>query len=61
MTLYPSGLYMPETIFGDLWPNEHLVFSVTGTELTAAPEPQTVWLTSGSVAVSGLVSRVRHW
>jgi len=40
----PSGLYIPETIYADTYPNEHLVFTVTGTDATAIPEPQSTSL-----------------
>lgn len=56
----PSGLYMPETIVGDLWPNEHLVFSVTGTEATAAPEPQTIFLSGVSAALLSVLVRAKR-
>jgi hypothetical protein len=57
----PSGLYIPEAIFrDDLWNNEHLGFSLVAVEVSAAPEPQTVWLTGVSAALlCGLVRMKR--
>lgn len=57
----PSGLYIPETISVDSYPNDHLVFSVTGTEvITVAPEPHSISLTAISLTLlSLLVLKIR--
>lgn len=51
----PSGLYIPETISIDTYPNEHLVFSVLGTDATAVPEPQSILLAGISLASLGFL------
>lgn len=57
----PSGLYIPAGISVGLYPNEHLVFSVTGTAESVVPEPGSISLAVISVILlSGAVYKTRR-